>query len=373
MYGTHSRGYFCPVRDTALPGITTNELFLPWMLLSTEISLSRLLCVDFENDVHILSRKTQVYRLMNKKVSDAKTRWLDSTIVGLAVAGIAECRVGGIREGRKHLAASLQLLETRGGIHTVQRVPLWSSIILLGALVSTGLASATFKNINSLNLASRIFKTTLQKWQIWRRNQRSTLQDMSHVDQYNRSVARAFGPLSPLRPFIEPLFHDQTPGQSRCHVAILYIITRTLWDLRNDPKEAISFLDGLLAAIVTGQLPSTDATLDEVVATGKRRPTMKAITVVYILADAVAKLKPTNASTYVGGILQSWDAIQFVELMQLLSFESRLRITTCLSSWLLEKGWGQDPAAPFLTIPERDMENLCEEMILNWLMSQEES
>ena len=338
---------------------------------------------------------------MNKLVADPKTRYLDSTIIGLSVAGIAEARVGSLVEARKHLIAVCHLFESRGGLHTVQTVPLWSSIIILRALISVGAAGFTLRSLDRLGAANRKLRNTLESLQCWNRAIRNMCQshhgnnspdsvchcrvvdepfshsssdDSSSFRRYQQSRAEAFGLSSPLRPFLESSFHDKSNAQMRGRLAVLYTINKTLWDMQHDLESSARFLDNLTTNIQSSQFPkdkeqSVISISCNVKTVAVQTPKMKALAVVYVLADCAAKYGPAR-TPHSGGILQSWGAIEFVELLEFVSEHSRRKIIRCLSSWLIE---GLDNADALETLQDSDLDCISEEIVLNWLLNKSDT
>jgi hypothetical protein len=375
LYGTHSRAKYCPIRETTTLGVSSNEAVLQSVLLSAEVYLAG----QTSNNANglIFRRKALIYRTMNKMVSDPNVLSSGRVFTALAAAGVAEARLGNVLEARLHLKLIKRLLGESNGASTIQKLESGATVPVVMALVSIGTGDTTFTTIAELQCAEQKFVATFRAMQMWNYNMnikyRTNFEcycdscrgifhpsaselDQSHLNtlgKYQSSRLAAFFDFPFLRPFVETDFSDTNPVQNRCHMAILYILNKTLWELRHDYAETVRFWSKLTATVRSGHIPSTKETTRENIV-----PSLKAIAVVFILADCAASYgKKTDHN---GGILRSLEAIDAVELMELLSKESRRRILDHLSSWIILKD------VPIMT--EHDLNLIEDEITLNWMM-----
>jgi hypothetical protein len=377
LYGTHSRATYCPIRETTRLGVSSNETVLQCVLLSAEVYLAG----QTSNDANasIFRRKALIYRAMNKMVSDPNVRSSGRVFTALAAAGVAEARLGNVLEARIHLKVIKRLLCESNGASTIQKLESGATVPVVMALVSIGTGDATFATIAELQCAEQKFISTFLAMQTWNYNMSvkhttnlechcdsstclgsfhppASELDQSHFNtfgKYQSSRLATFYDIPILRPFVETDFSDTNPGQNRCHVAILYILNKTLWELRHDYAETVRFWSKLTETVRSGHIPSTNETTRENIV-----PSLKAIAVIFILADCAASYgKKTDHN---GGILRSLEAIDTIELMELLSKESRRRVLDHLSSWLIAKD------VPIMT--EHDLNLIKDEITLNWMM-----
>lgn len=143
MYGTHSKANYDPVRDMTVLGVSTNHVFLQWVLLVAQQSL---LGAAATNDPAFLARRTYIYSRMRMAVADLKTRYWDETINSLTVAAIAEARYGQVSDRMKHLLAVRRLIEARGGRTALHDISFPKIIAVVAAFVNLGSGFDAFQD-----------------------------------------------------------------------------------------------------------------------------------------------------------------------------------------------------------------------------------
>ena len=332
VYGTHGRAFYDPVRDTTIPGVTTNPLFLQWVLLATQYSI---LGATAANDPGILARRTHTYSLMRKAVRNVRTRYSGDTIIGLTVAGIAEARCGQVSEGMNHLAAVRRLIDARGGLTAMQDMPFDRIVIILAAFVNLGSGPEAFLNRHFLSsrleyivaglLDLQHFNASVLRGQ--RRSESTHVKTLTGATywKYRRQTLQAW---DGLRSFISPFPAEASQGEKRCHIAILWFLNEIMRDLHNSAKDSISFLDSLGRNIRSGSIRG---------ASDPFRITLKPITIIYLIAECATKHGPIVDSPT--GLIRSsvqrmFDAVDVIELLQLAP-ESQKWVVVLLSDWLL--------------------------------------
>jgi len=369
FYGTHSNAMYCPVRDTTVVEIQANYIYLQWTLLSAEILL---MGTKAQEDISVLSRRTHLYRYMSQMVTNPATRYSDSTILGIASGGVVETRLGDLSKAQKHLVAAKHLIEARGDF----QANCLSSVATFN--IWFGQDVGAFSDFRALESAISSFTKSILAIQEWRQSLPGNIRPRSQGDsqaplaQYLASHYRAFHVHSPLRRFVESDFPDRDRSQQRSHIAILWILNKSLSELRYRYKESTKFLDTLYRYVESGDSPTSASTEG---GKTRRRPTIKARTVVYILADCASKfdkeliLLGHNANSASGREdgdrcdLPWWEAIDVLALLHLVSEARREKVLRLLSEWLIGTEAGK---APVLT--RRELDEIADEMMMGWLV-----
>lgn len=373
VYGTHIHAKYCPVRDTTAGQIADNALFMQWILLAAELYLAQ--AKGVVDRVSIFKRKAGIYRALSRMIADPMSRHSNTTISVLAAAPIAEARFGDVETGRKHCVALLYLLNSQGGPPALKKMissPGTATRIVV-SFISIGAGHAIFSDYIKLLSSLRCLKKTLLAIQAWSisfflndailrgsvTNHKlpadvatSTYRKFSQdIERYHKAREKAFASASLLRRFVRPIFQEHNLMEQRCHIAILTILVKVLFDLRNDHDESTRFLDEMVFTVASGQIVDED-----------EPPQMKALTVVYIATDCAARYESVGINTR-SNVLRSWQAVEVLELVQLTSDRARLRITELLSSSLTGE-YGNE-ANPFVS--EEELTAICHEMRLTWM------
>lgn len=323
-----------------MAGVATNHLFLQWVLLAAQMSV--LNNAAAQNHPSVLSRKRYAYSLMRKAVADPVHRYSDFTVIGLAVAAIAEARCGGPGHGQRHLAAVKSIIEARGGLASIQTMPFRSIIIVMAAFINLGAGSAAFPHLNALDSAIQALTSSVCAFHKWNFCMRQDCQRLSPPlapnetsieKSYHEMRRKALGNGSPLEKFLTQTNLTASSAQKRCQIAILWILNQTLWELRFDYPEATSFLDTLRRNVISGNIPGAGPSPEAI--------TVQPLTVVYILAECAVKFgRSPNMSLDTDacgdGIRRTWNAIDIIELLELATEKTRSRLLGFLSGWLTE-------------------------------------
>jgi hypothetical protein len=114
------------VRECTLVSILSSPLFLQWIIFMAEMS-SR------ADKATILSRRATIYAETRRLVADPANLFLDTTLLHLAVASLAESRLGNVDVAQKHFAGLLQLLRLRRGLRTFQEIGIHLGLGMLHA------------------------------------------------------------------------------------------------------------------------------------------------------------------------------------------------------------------------------------------------
>jgi hypothetical protein len=406
VYGTSKDAPDCLVRDQTIPFVQMNDTWLRWVLVLAETH--RLGTAAAEISPSILARKTYLYRIMFEMVANTETRYSDITITALSYASWAEGRSSTLEKAQNHLLGVKHLVQARGGF---ARLDLKISTPILYPFVWLGVGAGFFPDVRSLESAIAAFlrlMRSMQEWQ-WQYQQDfiwSYLADVADsrvqdhdFQEYVQARTQAFGPLSALRPFLQVPFYDLTNRiQYRSHVTVLWMLNKTLWELRGDPSLCSRFLRELdrrvtdsddtaqcLNRAVTGEL---DVLEIEKLGLAKREPTLKATAVIHIIVCCAMRAKwPPEAyppiprwydspscTTEAGDgfmptIVRLFETVDGVELLQFLSEHRRQRVLAQLSVWLI--GDKQTPQSPEHTnLSNTDLETIAAEMRSAWVKAQ---
>lgn len=332
---------------------------------------------DSEKTVRILSRRSQIYRYMNKLISDPATRFSDNTIMGLNFAGLVESRVGSLASARKHLAAVRDLITHRGGI---QVLPMEISIPTCCIWSLVGLGSHAFPDLKALEIAMNMFKSNMTGIRQWVSSLLDQVNDdgskvsrISHtlLARYLLARIRIFSSFSPLYRFVGHSCYGVSEDQARSHFALLWATNQILYESRDDYKQATRFLDASYCYVESADEPCPGDL--QISRKGTKSSGLKTTTVLDFLGR-VYELYLSNASSKdVYGIsfpqkegrsgLRLWETVQVVELVHLLSLKSRKGVLRQLSDWLI----GTDLSEDVKVIFEDKLEDLTNEMRGAWL------
>ena len=172
MYYTTGASAFCPVRDTTLPSIATNEIWLSWAVLCMQRRRAELQGLDTEKDQMLLHRKRVTYKLMNEKLNAQTEEVLsDDTLYGIVVSGVAEHRVSGPEMAKKHLEAGLMLFEMRQKRGLSQRITYPTGLVLVNGYIGIGVDNF-FKHYVTLMTTGSSVLRRLKAMHTWNREVR---------------------------------------------------------------------------------------------------------------------------------------------------------------------------------------------------------
>jgi hypothetical protein len=367
VYGTPNTSQYCPVRDRTVIFVQNNSVWLQWVLLAAEVYLLGNRAA--EKSISVLSRRGSLYRSIREIVSNPATRYSDLTISHITLAAVVEDRIGARSEAQKHLAAAKRLIHDRGD--RLGRMP----ITTLTSFIWLGTGTSAYPDSDSLEAAIASFTHSMVAFHQWRSDLdeiflrfgqvTSAVQSNSGalLSAYIQSRHRTFHPQSPLRPFVEAVFHDQALSQRRSHMAILWVLNRILWDLRYRYDDSINFLDRL-CRLVESAGPVN----------------LKAVTVVFMIGDCVARLgvpgaeQNHNITDIMMGIGDGdhriswwWEVVDVVETLLLLTEVTREKLLHLLSTNLVETGANRE------VLTESTLTQVADEIRLSWFMARHRS
>jgi hypothetical protein len=350
------------VRDRTAIFVQNKNEWLQWVLVSAEVFLLGENAA--KNNVGVLSRKASIYQTLRKAVSNSDTMYSDATIACITLAATTEARVGLLSEAQKHLAAAKRLIIGRGD--SGRRIPITTIV----AFIWIGTGTDTFPDSGSLEVAIASFTSSLLAFHQsrWIQEDHSAIlkQAMTPIrvspegllPAYIQSRRRAFHPLSPLRPFVEAVFKDQSVGETRNHMAILWVLNRILWNACYSYQDSISFLDRLYMLVASADLAK-----------------LTALTVLFMIVDCVARLGMFNEESHntTDMILRHkdgdwrikwlWEVVKVVEMLSLLLKETREGILHVLSAELVETETNRE------AFTESFLDHIADDIRSGWLHS----
>jgi hypothetical protein len=358
---------------------------------------------------------------MYEMVADPQTRYSDTTITALAFAAWAEGRASGLERAQSHLMGVKHLIEGRGGIN---RLPTLVGYPILNPFTWLGVGTSAFADTLSLGSAIASFLGMMREMQHW---QQQYLQAMvwSHLPKISNSQGQehdlrrymearnfALGPLSALRPFLQVPFYDSAiRPQLRSHMALLWMLNKTLWELRGDhllSSELLEELDRYITASddvaqCLNSVVTDHSSVLEMQKLGleKREPKLKATAVVHIFANCTRKIKwpPTRdtasttkqlhdhdnppmdrwydtvpSTTKIGDevispIVRWFETVDAVELLHLLSEQRRQKVLDQLSAWLIGEDQAVQSSRPS-NLSNAELKMIADEMRYAWMKAQ---
>ncbi|KAJ9602861.1 hypothetical protein H2200_012641 [Cladophialophora chaetospira] len=336
--------------------------------------------------VAVLTRRAYIYRYMNSLIAKPDQRCSDVTITGLCFAGLIESRIGSIESARRHLGVVRHsLIPERGGI---QEIAEHVSKPISCIIIWVGLEFHAFENWHALDSAVNTFVqimsaigTWMAKLSLHGKPTSTTSQTEKHVHtsspffRFLKNHKQLFNRKSPFHRFIGPTCYEGANSisiQIRSHMALLWLTNKILWELRDDITMSAKFLESFYRWI----LSSDDPTPFGFGRTAKPTNTsvLKTLTIVGMMGFCSAAFVPEKNPAAIdwtsGGkmnenrhILRMWEAIDMLELLHLLSEESRRRVLCQLSAWLI----GPEPGQSSTMLNKDDFEDLGDEMRLGWL------
>jgi hypothetical protein len=380
VYGTSKNALNRLVRDTTVVHVQTNPVCLQWSLLMAETYLRR--SVAAESSPTILARTVYLYRKMYEMVTDPKTRFTDTAIISLTVGAYTDGRSGGLAKAQNHLKGVRCLIEEHGG---TARLAERTGFQVLNSFVCMGLGVGVFGRTAALEDAIASFLRDMRGMQQWQPHVRkavtwpylaaadeSCAREQQVLKRYTASRNRALGPLSALRPFLRtPFYEAGLRTHLRSHVALSWMLNKALWDLREDYTACTHLLDELSRYVEAGDdthqrlmrcmtaadYPSPE--LEELV-TLAGEPTLICAAVYHVFVNCTRNIRwePETPS-----LISKWfEVVDVVELLLLLPEQSRWRVLSELSSWLV----GDAHLARPEPMSAADLERVADEMRRAW-------
>jgi hypothetical protein len=292
---------YCPVRDTTVANMRSNHLWLLWVLLAAEYLVTGVEVVD--KDTTHLSRKGYLYRSMQNYLTDGTTRYSDNTITALSFAGLVEARAGALDKSREYLIACKAVICARGGI---QSMPMALSFSVLITFLWLGTGAGAFSDSHAVEFAIEIFRTGVLQLQQNRhlvQKHAGSSTSSASCETYCDARDLAFGPSSPIRPFIEPVYHDSSLPQQRIRTAILWVLNMMMYEQQQDWRSSTDFLKSFYRYVESS---------------GVTNPSnLMAWTVVLALRFCGAQFDGESRKNVDESVLRWWEVVDVVELLQL--------------------------------------------------------
>jgi hypothetical protein len=128
VHGVKKNPVYCPVRECTVVSIADSPLFLQWIIFMAEMMTGA-------SKTAIYARRAAIYAETRKVVKNPANLLLDTTLLHLVVASLAETRLGNVELADKHFAGLLQLLRLRNGLRTFQEIRLHLGLGMVHAFV----------------------------------------------------------------------------------------------------------------------------------------------------------------------------------------------------------------------------------------------
>jgi hypothetical protein len=335
IYGTNPNTTYCPVRDATYPQSLSDPVTRQWALLAAEVKTS-----SSPETPSILHRRTYLYYLMARTLSDPKKRTSDIVMTGLGSAAVVEARLGGFAKAKMHFTALQHLLAERGGLHTAQNLPMRETTILMIAFMGMiGLEDCPFRTMVELETAKRKFVDAFKNLASW--NETNSSKQVSVEDQAN--ISKTFVPgvaentfrlfhqvtslrggvfslFSPLRAYVAKISPSTDLVQRLSHFMILYSINLVLWELQNDQAKRTTFINKILNDVYSATIPGTS------------QSSLKINTVALMVFYRSAEVVETNGLK--DGLWRLLKVLDVLRIMQLVSAPTWDRLTGLMSNWL---------------------------------------
>lgn len=308
-----------------------------------------------EKTARIASRRASNYRQLRLLLEDPQTKDLDSTIATLALSGSAEMRLGSVSLARNHLRAVHYLLVQRDGLHTLQVMSGTTGLETMHSMHQLGSPMILYsaeKLRNSLNTVL-LQLDRLSAWNHAARAEYSqSKMEFEHLQgthprlgsgpglktvqegaSYWMALQQCLGPSTVIGECLTPYLSDSSDRATRCQIGSLYSLNSMLYNLRHDQRRATSFLKDL-AYIVNNSYslsPSTNT---------KDEAWLQKLHITAVLPATIAHCAMRFGEWHDGSwrntppALRSWESLEFVELMMLMSPRRRYGILSMMHSWL---------------------------------------
>jgi hypothetical protein len=375
IYGTRPGALYCPVRDGTVHMIQGNTIWLQYTLLSAETSaIGKIAAQTF---VPILHRRSQIYRVMSRLVADPRTRCNDHTITGLGFAALVENRMGNIASARKHAIAARNLVRIRS---ESDPIPDEISMPTFCILVAIGLDAQALPHRSLLEGKIEMFVSDLANVQRWA-SQSTTVSALSlfhsarglsgHSKNYFLAKSRVLGRFSLLHSYLMPQCNEQADTEKRCHAALIWILNKILYGLRDDYEQSIFFLNALHRHVESAIEPSPEATGNSVcIAQSPRLKWTRMLAIVRKIGASFWHESPYETTHHScrpwdgkSSDHRWWEVFDMLELLHLLSFQRREKVLEQLSEFLV------DPERPcrIARMCEHELKHLADEMRMTWM------
>ena len=128
VHGVKKNPIYCPVRECTLVSIADSPLFLQWIIFMAEMMTGASKAI-------IYARRAAIYASTRKVLANPANFLLDTTLLHLVVASLAETRLGDAKLADKHFSGLLQVLRLRNGLRTFQEIGLHLGLGMLHAFV----------------------------------------------------------------------------------------------------------------------------------------------------------------------------------------------------------------------------------------------
>ncbi|ETN45732.1 uncharacterized protein HMPREF1541_09565 [Cyphellophora europaea CBS 101466] len=370
LYRTGPKSAFCPVRDTTLVSIATNEIWLSWAILLMQHRRTVLRGHSPEDDPPLLHRRRLTYQLMHQKLTAPEDETLsDEILLGLVASGVAEHRVSGAKIANKHLEAGLALFEVRRkkSIHPQLTYPI--GLVCCNAYIGLGVDSF-FKHYVTLVTTSSAIAQRLRSIQGWNFAIRQCVADAVHrptveggksvlghpSEAYLRSRAGSVeSERSIVRGHVRKLLAETTEFGTRTCLGALFAVNTVFCACRHDESVAIDFVKDLLYYLAMSEPgPVRDGV-----------PQLTPMAAMYIIGYCGSRIQEEHGASR--RRFDLWDVIKFVELMMLAPESTRAKMRQALASWILA-----DMAKPEDLIVFREDERalMIREIELEWSRKQ---
>ena len=260
--------------------------------------------------VTLLTHRSAAYTEVRKLMQDKRNWTLDLTAFSLIVTAIAEHRTGDPSQAKRHLTATIDLLKSRCGLKTIQSMKFSTGMGIFNTFVTIDLP--LFPSIVDLKTALAACQKTLRMLQL-------------NHSRYE------------LSPSLQRYLTAESRGQLGAQLAMLHVMNCIL--ARTNPS---SFLKDLDRTLQTSQGSS-----------GLLSP----LAVLFMLCSCADRAGYWNIEAKTP--LRSWEAIEFVALMNLTT-KGRGGFAKMLSSRLL----GCDRCEMLST--NVSLEDLADEVVVTW-------
>ena len=263
------------------------------------------------NSITLLSHRAAANTEVRKLMQNKRNWNSDSTAFSLIVTAIAEYRAKESVLARLHLAATIDLLGSRGGLKSIQSMKFSTGMGIFNALVNIELS--LYPTIGDLRAALEACRMTLEMVQLSR-------------------------PCFKLNPPLRPYFGTECRGQLGAQLAILYAVSCLLMMADN----AAPFLSNF----------------EQTVHNSEGSKLLSPLAALFTLCSCAVRAGYwcTAATTP----LRSWEAIEFVALMDLAP-QGRPHVIEMLSCKLTGSDVPKIMSNDFLATVE-------DEIVTNWSM-----
>ena len=373
-YGTSGESLYCPVREVTARAITENDIWLSAILLLEESRLAKQQAKDLSKYVPILTRRRNIYPLMRTRLGDDRQRTSNETIIGVVTTAIVEWRLGNFELSRKHMRAVVMLLSLRGGMRAIQDISGSPGFVFLIGFVEME-CTAYLEGPGCLHKAVKRLTQWLRLLQKWNKMLREVSNDESDNDLYHIDETKMsqryrylsitatrellFSESSTLHWYVDATNIKDRMAEIRCSLVLLYSMNNILWNLRDNEKKAVEFLEDLIYTI-NRSAPAP------VLEGGRKQIEAKSpyLGVLFMICHCITNLGHWKGSDE--SALRLWEGIEFADLMMLVSPSTRHKIIESMSSWLTTP---MRVANKLLLLRDHDLARLAGEIDGGWKSS----